>query len=155
MSRFVLPSSFHSEKYNKVPSRHHSIALQYLLRLKLEPDRLYPEKPQHISRKFLIHWMNKIHPIDPKLLHKVEVKSSSPFEHWDKLNPSPEMLEWRKKNESIIDEAFRVKKRVEILTSILNDDIFTFCDECDGFKCYGSFFPICEPILEKIMALTE
>ena len=99
--------------------------------------------------------MNKIHPIDDKLLHEAEVKSSSPFEHWDKLNPSPEMLEWRNKNEAIIDEALKIKTRVDTLTSILDDDVFAFCDGCDGSKCYGSFFPICEPILEKILALKE
>ena len=99
--------------------------------------------------------MNEIHPIDNKLLHEIEVKSSSPFERWDKLNPSPEMQKWREKNEPIIDEALKIKTQVETLTSILDDDIFAFCDECDGSKCYGSFFPICEPILEKIMALNK
>jgi len=99
--------------------------------------------------------MNKIHPIDNKMLHEIEVKSSSPFEHWDKLNPSPEMKDWKEKNEAIIDEAIKIRTRVETLASILDDDIFTFCDECDGSKCYGSFFPICEIILEKIMALKE
>jgi len=99
--------------------------------------------------------MNEIHPIDNKLLHKVEVKSSSPFEHWGELNPSPEMLEWKKKYESMIDEALRIKTRVETLTSILDDDVFAFCDGCDGSKCYCSFFPICEPVLRKIMALKE
>ena len=99
--------------------------------------------------------MNKIHPIDNKMLHEIEVKSSSPFEHWDKLNPSQEMKDWREKNEAIIDEAIKIRKRVETLASILDDDIFAFCDECDGSKCYSSFFSICEIILEKIMALKE
>lgn len=99
--------------------------------------------------------MDEIQPIDDKLLHEVEITSSSPFEHWDQLNPSPEMLEWRKKNEPTIDKALKIKTRVETLTSILDDDVFAFCDGCDGSTCYGSFFPICKPILEKIMALKE
>ena len=99
--------------------------------------------------------MNKIHPIDNKLLHKVEAKSSSPFEHWDQLSPSPEMREWRRKNEAVIDEALKIKIRVDTLTSVLEDDVFAFCDGCDGSKCYGSLFPICEPILKKILALKK
>ena len=97
--------------------------------------------------------MSEIQPIDNKMLNEVAETSISIFKHWDKLNPSPEMLEWRKKKEPMLDEALKIKTLVETLTSILDDDVFAFCDECDGSKCYGSFFPICEPILEKIMAL--
>jgi len=82
-------------------------------------------------------------------------RNVSPFEGWSKLRPSKELEDWRKANEPIIVDALRSKERLETLISALSSDVCVFCDACDGAKCWGTIYPICEPILKKFNEIID
>ena len=99
--------------------------------------------------------MSNIRHNNNKITKDIVENNISPFIDWDKLHPNPELQDWRKVNEPIIDNALMIRERFETLVYLLNDDVCTFCDDCDTVKCWGSIFPICEPILKKITTIIE
>jgi hypothetical protein len=99
--------------------------------------------------------MSLIQHNDNKTTKNIVEKNVSLFIDWNKLHPNRELQHWRKVNEPIIYDALKVKERIEVLTNMLNDDFCIFCDDCDTVKCWGSIFPICEPILRKFTAIIE
>jgi len=82
-------------------------------------------------------------------------KHVSPFKNWEKLKPSLELEGWREANEPIIEHALNARDQLESLVHLLSDDVCVFCDACEGVKCWGSIYPICEPILRKLTEIIE
>jgi len=58
-------------------------------------------------------------------------------------------------HEAEIVEALRKQRNLENVRRLLTDGLHSFCDECEAIKCYGSLYPICEPVLEKLMRAIE
>jgi len=82
-------------------------------------------------------------------------KKASPFKDWEKLHPSKELQDWRKANEPIIDGALKSKEQLETLINVLSSDVCVFCEACDAAKCWGTIYPICEPILKKFNEIID
>lgn len=99
--------------------------------------------------------MSVIQRNDGKASKAAAARGVSLFMDWNKLHPTPELQRWRTVNEPIINDALSVKERLEALVSLLNEDVCTFCDDCDSVKCWGSIFPICEPMLRKFTSIIE
>jgi len=99
--------------------------------------------------------MSSIQHTDNEVQKGILGKNVSPFKDWDKLHPNPELQHWRKANEPTINDALHSKKQLEALVSKLGNDVCTFCYDCDSVKCYGSIFPVCEPILKKLISILE
>ncbi|UCH58079.1 MAG: hypothetical protein JSV18_04060 [Candidatus Bathyarchaeota archaeon] len=57
---------------------------------------------------------------------------------------------WREAYAPAILDALEAKIKLESISSLLASDPITFCEECEAMKCYGSLYPICEPVLEKL-----
>lgn len=98
--------------------------------------------------------MNRSQEADNKV-NMIIQKKVSPFRDWEKLNPSQELEDWRKVNEPIIDGALKSKEQLETLINVLSSDVCVFCDACDAVKCWGTIYPICEPILKKFTEIID
>jgi len=58
-------------------------------------------------------------------------------------------------HEAEIVEALGKQRNLENIRGLLTDGALAFCDECEAMKCYGSLYPICEPVLEKLLKAIE
>ncbi|UCD44112.1 MAG: hypothetical protein JSV27_08195 [Candidatus Bathyarchaeota archaeon] len=74
-----------------------------------------------------------------------------PFADWDSYHPTPELNRWRRTYEAAIEEAMQKQRALETMREMLEDDVYAFCDACDEMKCYGALYPICEPVMKKLL----
>jgi hypothetical protein len=42
------------------------------------------------------------------------------------------------------------KEKLLKLKEFIDSDPYSFCENCEAMKCYGSLYPICEPVLKKL-----
>ena len=54
---------------------------------------------------------------------------------------------------SPIIDVHTAEEKLEKLRSFLESDPCSLCENCEAMKCYGSLYPICEPMREKILEL--
>lgn len=80
-----------------------------------------------------------------------EVFFTNPFEHWDSYHPSPKMKMRRDLYEPFVLEAVNNKRKIEKIITLLElAKESEVCHTCSEMKCYGSLYPICEPVLQKL-----
>jgi hypothetical protein len=80
-------------------------------------------------------------------------EGEDPFKDWDSYDPAPRMGEWRESHEQTILQALESERRLMAIRSILSSDTMKLCEDCQEMKCYGSLYPICEPVLKKLRGL--
>jgi hypothetical protein len=99
--------------------------------------------------------MNQSQDAESKTQKAITQKRASPFREWGRLRPSQELEDWRKVNEPIIEGALRSREQLETLVNMLTNDVCVFCDACDAVKCWGTIYPICQPVLKKFADIVE
>jgi hypothetical protein len=49
-----------------------------------------------------------------------------------------------------ITDVHTAEEKLEKLMEFLDADPCSFCETCEAMKCYGSLYPICEPVLDML-----
>jgi hypothetical protein len=83
-------------------------------------------------------------------LKRPDPQNGDPFLNWDDYDPTPKMRRWRETYERCIRQAMESEGKLGLIRSTLSSDPQHFCKKCEAKKCYGTLYPICEPVLKTL-----